>query len=75
MTGLDLLRKYKRDTGSTQTELAERFEVSPVLVHYWLTEQRKPGLRTALAIEEATEGAIPASAWLGGRSRRRRRAA
>jgi DNA-binding transcriptional regulator YdaS (Cro superfamily) len=73
MNGLALLRKYQRDTKATQTDLAERFGVSPVLVHYWLTEQRSPGLRTALAIEEATKGAIPASAWLVRRPARRSR--
>jgi transcriptional regulator with XRE-family HTH domain len=73
MNGLALLRKYQRDTGATQTQLAEKFGVSPVLVHYWLTEQRSPGLRTAHAIETATAGVIPASAWLDSRVVRRSR--
>ena len=64
MNGLSLLKKYQRETQSTQAQLAERFSVSSVLVHYWLTGQRKPGLRTALAIEQATGGAIPAACWL-----------
>lgn len=65
-SGFDLLRTYQRETKLDQTQLAERFGVSPVLVHYWLSvpPQRTPGLRAAHAIERATGGAIPAESWL-----------
>lgn len=62
MSGLDLLRRYSN--GATQDVLAERFGLSQGYVALLLAGKRIPGTRGAVAIERASGGAVPASAWL-----------
>lgn len=64
MSGLDLLREYQRTTGTNQTQLAARFNVTAAYVSFLLSGDRIPGLSVAHRIERATGGSVPALSWL-----------
>ena len=67
MTGRDLLRLYLDDDEQGKrgpTWLAEKLGCTPDAIWAYLAGRRKPELRIALALEELTGGAVPASAWV-----------
>ena len=47
-------------------DLARKLGVSPAQVSEWMHGKRRPGIDNAYAIEEATEGEVPVSAWRKG---------
>ena len=70
------LARYLAKRGMTQSEFAVRIESPPCMVSQYAAGKRLPGLAVALAIEEATEGEVPARYWVGlGAGRRRARRA
>jgi DNA-binding XRE family transcriptional regulator len=50
-------------SGLTKQEIAEKIGVELPTLYGYLNGNRRPGLDTAGAIEELTEGKIPASLW------------
>lgn len=65
------LARYFRTPGALSApDLAKSIGADRAQVWRWLRGERGPGLELALALQEATKGAVPASSWI--RSRRRR---
>lgn len=64
MDGPDLLAKHLKATRQTQSAFAEAHDLSSPLLSMWLSRKRRPGLKSAVALEEATGGAVPAASWL-----------
>lgn len=60
-TVLDRLKSAMREQGLSQTDLARAAGLDPSTVNKILNGSRSPGLRAALALEEAT--GIPAREW------------
>lgn len=58
------LAEYMQREGLSQAEFARRTGLSQPMVCLWLSGKRRPGLESALAIESATAGEVPASSWL-----------
>jgi len=71
MTGPKKLAGYLSDSGLTQQQFSKKTGILPDMVSRYLSGQRVPQVRAALAIERATYGDVPVSAWV---SRRRARA-
>ena len=64
MSGIARLAAYLDERGLTQTAFAALADVPGPQVSMWLSGRRCPGLASALKIERATEGAVPASSWV-----------
>lgn len=64
MDGPELLARHLKAKNQTQSAFAEANGLSSPLVSMWLSRKRRPGLRSAVALEEATGGAVPAASWL-----------
>lgn len=71
MDGPALLAKHLKTTGQKPSAFAEAHHLSSPLLSMWLSRKRRPGLRSAFALEEATGGAVPAASWLLKRRHRR----
>lgn len=72
MSGTDLLAKYVAASPETQAQIAARFGVSQAYVAMLVSGKRTVRrLDIAARIEDATGGAVPASAWLVRRRSRR----
>jgi transcriptional regulator with XRE-family HTH domain len=65
------LAKYIEDKGISQGDFAKLLDVSPALVSLWANGQRGPDVTSAVAIEQATGGAVPVETWVGRPDRRR----
>lgn len=64
-TARDLLEKHLADTNTSQSELARKAGLAPSAINKLLKGTRTtPDLATAMAIEDASGGAVPAKAWL-----------
>ena len=59
------LKRWLKKSGLSQVEFAERARLSESTVSLLLSGGRSPGL-SAVAIEQATDGAVPANCWLSG---------
>jgi transcriptional regulator with XRE-family HTH domain len=64
ITGENPLQKYKTDHGMTDDELGRAFGIAREQVCRFRLGQRRPNLEDAVAIERATNGEIPAEAWV-----------
>lgn len=61
----DLLNAYLSKNDCSQSDLARRAGLHPTAISKLSTGVRKePDLATAVAIEEATAGAVPAKSWV-----------
>jgi plasmid maintenance system antidote protein VapI len=58
------LTEWMATKGHSQAAAGALFGVPSGTVCRWVTGQRTPTLRMALAIEKATSGAVPASSWV-----------
>lgn len=72
MHGTTLLAAHLEKHRLTQSAFAVLVDVPSSMVSQWLSGARGPGLGYALAIEKATKGAVPASAWVKPRSKKSR---
>lgn len=61
--GFSLLRKYLDEHEETQSAFAERAGVSGGALSDWLAGKRGPDITSAVAIQEATGGAVPVESW------------
>lgn len=57
------LAEYIASAGLTQAEFSRQTGIPQPMVCQWSCGKRRPGLASALAIEKATGGKIPASYW------------
>lgn len=64
MDGPELLAKHLKAKRQTQAEFVEAHGLSSSLLSMWLSRKRRPGLESAVALEKATEGAVPVASWL-----------
>lgn len=62
LRGMKHLQKYLKTHKATA--LAEAVGISPSYLSDMKKGNRVPSLRVAFAIEEATDGAVPARSWL-----------
>jgi transcriptional regulator with XRE-family HTH domain len=74
MDGPGLLARHLKAKNLTQSAFAEAAGLSSPLISMWLSRRRRPGLKSAVALEAATGGAVPAASWLA-KSRPHRRSA
>ena len=65
---METLAKHLAVTGTSQSEFARRLGTSRQTVSHWLSGS-EPSVYYALAIDIATGGAVPPSAWLNGTQR------
>lgn len=66
--GMEKLRAYMKRVGIKPSEMAEAVGTSRGYMHDILTNRRRPGLNVAVAIERATNGAVPAAEWAAAQS-------
>lgn len=66
------LARYLDSRHETQADFAARVGVTGPIVSMWVTGERRPNVDNAFAIERATGGVVPATAWL---KRKRKKAA
>ena len=66
------LAEYLDDEGLSQADFARLAEIKAPLVSMIASGRRGAGLKTAMAIERATGGRIPAEYWDGLRRRPKR---
>jgi transcriptional regulator with XRE-family HTH domain len=59
-----LLETFLRENGRTQRELALACGLREATISRIINRIRRPGIDSAAAIERATDGAVPASAWV-----------
>jgi transcriptional regulator with XRE-family HTH domain len=64
------LARYLDKTRLTQTQFSRRFGIANSQVSNWLHGNRRPSLDAAFRLEDATDGAIPARAWMKKKTRR-----
>jgi len=57
------IQRYLSDTGMTQTELATLIGISRGHMSEITSGKKTPGLALAIAIERATNGAVPVMSW------------
>jgi len=62
--GAALLRAWLDGQGLSQADLARRCGVGEASVCRWLRGTRRPGLDLAIAVEQLTDGAVPAASWV-----------
>lgn len=67
------LGAYLAKHGIEQHEFARSSGLPAPLISMWLSGKRSPGLDSAFAIERATGGEVPATAWLTPAARVHRR--
>ena len=58
------LTTYLSETSTSQAKLSEALGISRSHMSLLVSGERKPGLDLAVAIERATDGAVPASSWV-----------
>lgn len=63
---MNKLLEYLRDAGISQRKMAAAIHVDPSVMSRYLSGEARPGLDKAVAIERATDGAVPASCWAAG---------
>jgi DNA-binding transcriptional regulator YdaS (Cro superfamily) len=72
VTAKKLLSTYLAQRELSYAAFARLVGADRARIQRCATGDRSPGLRLALAIEQATEGAVPAAAWLRRRPAKRR---
>jgi len=60
---MHILTKYRKATGISQHAFAAKVSVDQSIISRIEAGPTRPGLALAFRIEEATEGAVPASCW------------
>jgi DNA-binding transcriptional regulator YdaS (Cro superfamily) len=60
---MNVLGVYLKEHEIKQRVFAARLGVPAPLVSMWASGKRRPGRDNAIAIEVATKGDVPASAW------------
>jgi transcriptional regulator with XRE-family HTH domain len=58
------LTTYLSEASISQAKLSEVLGISRSHMSLLVSGERKPGLDLAVAIERATDGAVPASSWV-----------
>lgn len=58
------LTTYLSETSTSQAKLSEALGISRGHMSLLASGERKPSLELAVAIERATDGAVPASSWV-----------
>lgn len=58
------LTTYLSETSISQAKLSDALGISRSHMSLLVSGERKPGLDLAVAIERATDGAVPASSWV-----------
>lgn len=58
------LRSHLDGTGEKQGDFAKCIGISPAYLSQILAGSRTPSLEIAIAIEDATRGAVPARSWV-----------
>lgn len=59
-------RKYLHDSGSRQSDFAEKLGVTQATISKLSSGDAKPSLELALSIEQATNGKVPMTSWVDG---------
>ena len=59
------LSTYLKEAGVSQRSFAAEIKVDPSIVSRLCKRDMKPSLDLAFTIERATQGAVPASSWIG----------
>jgi hypothetical protein len=72
MAGPTLLARYLARQKLSYPAFAQMVGADRARIHRCARGERKPGLLLALAIEKATDGAVPVSSWLAPRTAPRR---
>ena len=62
------LRRYIKDGHATRKQVAEAAGLEFSYVCRLVSGSRRPGIDTAAAIERATGGAVPVTAWTHGKA-------
>ncbi|OOY20862.1 hypothetical protein BMI86_10165 [Thioclava sp. DLFJ5-1] len=57
------LKNYLRDSGTTQSKMARVLGISRPYMSQLVGGTRRPGREVAIAIETATNGAVPVKSW------------
>lgn len=65
------IHDWMRTTGCSAYRLTKLIGCTPPAMTKWLKGRGRPSLRWALAIERATDGAVPAKSWLDTEERTR----
>lgn len=63
MAAESLLARWLARSQVSYPAFAKKVGADRARIHRYARRERRPSLRTALAIEEATGGAVPASYW------------
>lgn len=63
MSGPQLLQKYLKNHGESQRSLERRIGAPTGYVCHWLGGHRIPSGQWPFAIEDATDGEVPARVW------------
>lgn len=61
---MDTLASYLEKNGLRQSDFAEVVGVGQAMISRLTRKEVKPSLEVAIAIERATNGAVPASYWV-----------
>lgn len=64
MRGAALLRDWLASQRMTVAGFARVLGVTDESLHHYFAGRRVPNLKSALAIQDATGGSVPASSWL-----------
>lgn len=59
-----LLADYLNEHAESQSAFARRAGVSESALSDWLRGRRNPDVTSAVAIERATDGAVPVESWV-----------
>jgi transcriptional regulator with XRE-family HTH domain len=68
--GPRLLSKYIADNGLTQDSFGSKCGILQSQVYGYMSGRCRPGIDAAIAIEQATNGKVPARSWRKRRNRR-----
>lgn len=63
MSASEKLASWIETSGMLKTEVAKKLEVTPSLITHYTSGRRSPSRILAKAIEQISEGAVPASLW------------
>jgi len=63
---MENLASYLTRTGKSQRAFAAEVGVDPSVLSRFISNAASPSLKTAVSIERATDGAVPASIWVDG---------
>lgn len=61
--GRELYIKWLEDTGRKGVWVAQKVGTSEARASTWRSGQTRPSIEMAVALEQLSDGAVPASAW------------